>query len=460
MLALCLLFLVSCHALNDCSLNTSACSTGYRCSLTAGGLCVPCDAGLYCPAATYVANEANLSSIICPSGYYCLNASSMLICPAGYFCTEGTVQPTSCSLYSLLAAQPTTSLSRDPTTVLALAETGKPIMSNICLAGSSSVSSCPEGYYCPNASSVVICPQGYYCKAYSTAPTKCPSVLTSCPEGTSTPSRSYLAFVIAGIVCLSLWPLHFGLQYVDSKFIIRQNPEKEKKPAVLKMKKSMKISSEIFKSSSTQTSVLSSKGTSSTDHYKAFRKISPSLTISYENVSLTLRSQVILAKVSGKFQGGKINAIMGPSGSGKTTFLSLISGRINFACTISGSVQVNGEEADYSVLSKITGFVPQDDIVHPDLTVIENLSFAASLKLPLHTNNVKMRRLYVEDALAILQLGHVQHKIVGSVESRGISGGQRKRVSIGLELVGSPSILFLDVSQRVITSSIIFLMCQ
>jgi ABC-type multidrug transport system ATPase subunit len=78
------------------------------------------------------------------------------------------------------------------------------------------------------------------------------------------------------------------------------------------------------------------------------------------------------------------------------------------------------------------------------LDLRENLAYAACLRLPREANNRRRRVLVIEDALEMLQLKAIQNFRVGSVEKRGISGGQRKRVNIGLELVAQPSILFLD----------------
>jgi ABC-type multidrug transport system ATPase subunit len=80
--------------------------------------------------------------------------------------------------------------------------------------------------------------------------------------------------------------------------------------------------------------------------------------------------------VSGKIMPGRVSAVMGPSGAGKTTFLSALAGKSR-GCNISGSILINGKNESIHSYKKITGFVPQDDIVHGNLTVEENLRFSA-----------------------------------------------------------------------------------
>eukprot|EP00798_Chlamydomonas_sp_ICE-L_P010289 gene10289-8212_t len=144
------------------------------------------------------------------------------------------------------------------------------------------------------------------------------------------------------------------------------------------------------------------------------------------------------------FPSGKLNAVMGPSGSGKTTFLNVLAGRTGGDVTITGKVHVNGAYMKIKKLKKVTGFVPQDDIVHEDLSVRENLYYSADLMLPRSVADKRRRAAIIDDVLDMMQLRHIEHFKVGSVEKRGISGGQRKRVNIGLELVSQPTVLFLD----------------
>jgi len=150
----------------------------------------------------------------------------------------------------------------------------------------------------------------------------------------------------------------------------------------------------------------------------------------------------VLQGVTGEFKAGRMCAIMGPSGAGKTTFMNALCGKATYGRT-TGSIFVNGQRADISDFKSITGFVPQDDIVHQDLTVREQIEFSARLRNSADLREGVMRAV-VEDVLNVMQVDHIQDSIVGSVEKRGISGGQRKRVSIGLEIAAQPTVLFLD----------------
>jgi len=150
----------------------------------------------------------------------------------------------------------------------------------------------------------------------------------------------------------------------------------------------------------------------------------------------------VLEGVTGGFHSGNMAAVMGPSGAGKTTFMNVLCGKATYG-TMSGTVRLNGKESSISEIRPVTGFVPQDDIVHEELTVREQIYYSAKLRNPARTSETRLNRI-VDDVLHAMQLVWIQHSIVGSVEKRGISGGQRKRVNIGLELAACPIVLFLD----------------
>ena len=165
-------------------------------------------------------------------------------------------------------------------------------------------------------------------------------------------------------------------------------------------------------------------------------------------VALTLLSTPVLCHrvldgVSGSFPHSALHAIMGPSGCGKSSFLNVLSGRATYG-TGTGELFVNSEYTEsMGQFRHLVGFVPQDDVVSEHLTVRENLYYSAMLRLP-HSAHKEDRDLIVNDTLDLLELRLFEHDLVGSVERRGISGGQLKRVNIGMELVSDPTVLFLD----------------
>jgi ABC-type multidrug transport system ATPase subunit len=149
-----------------------------------------------------------------------------------------------------------------------------------------------------------------------------------------------------------------------------------------------------------------------------------------------------LAGVSGEISAGKVMAIMGPSGAGKTTFLNTLAGRASYGTT-TGKVHVNGKLDSIRNYSALVGFVPQDDTMLRELTVRDTLKMYAKLRLPADKSKHYAERV-VQDVIEVLQLTHISDSVIGDEDTRGISGGQRKRVNVGMEMVAMPSLLFLD----------------
>ncbi|XP_034543196.1 broad substrate specificity ATP-binding cassette transporter ABCG2b [Notolabrus celidotus] len=150
----------------------------------------------------------------------------------------------------------------------------------------------------------------------------------------------------------------------------------------------------------------------------------------------------ILKDVSGIMRPG-MNAIMGATGSGKTSLLDVIAGRKNPAGLKQGQVLVDGKVVT-SELRLSSAYVVQDDILMGTLSVRENLLFSANLRLnpKLHTSFDKNSR--VDAIIQELGLTDCADTKIGTEFLRGVSGGERKRCSIGMELITSPSLLFLD----------------
>ncbi|XXG45432.1 hypothetical protein AAC387_Pa02g0515 [Persea americana] len=173
-------------------------------------------------------------------------------------------------------------------------------------------------------------------------------------------------------------------------------------------------------------------------------KTRPMMQIAFRDLTLTLKGKKrhLLRCVTGKLMPGRITAVMGPSGAGKTTFLNALTGKA-IGCTINGLILINEKVESIHSYKKIIGFVPQDDIVHGNLTVEENLWFSARCRLSANMPQAD-KVLVVERVIESLGLQAVRDSLVGTVEKRGISGGQRKRVNVGLEMVMEPSLLILD----------------
>ena len=152
--------------------------------------------------------------------------------------------------------------------------------------------------------------------------------------------------------------------------------------------------------------------------------------------------KTLLDHVSFKALPGDLIALMGPSGAGKTTLLLTLNG---YMPPSGGQVRINGQDlySIYDALRGSIGYVPQDDIVHPELTVWEAVRYSAKFRLPPDFSEEEIERR-VETTLAQLGLESVAHLQIGKPERKILSGGQRKRVNIAMELVTDPVIMFLD----------------
>ncbi|XP_040375342.1 ABC transporter G family member 9 isoform X3 [Rosa chinensis] len=150
--------------------------------------------------------------------------------------------------------------------------------------------------------------------------------------------------------------------------------------------------------------------------------------------------KVILKGVTGMAEPGEILAMLGPSGSGKTTLLTALGGRLGGQ--LAGSITYNGKPIS-NAMKRNTGFVSQYDFLYPHLTVVETLVFTALLRLP-NTLTKEEKVSQAESVIAQLGLTQCRNSIIGHEFLRGVSGGERRRVSIGQELLVNPSLLILD----------------
>ncbi|MEW5318453.1 MAG: hypothetical protein WDW38_009674 [Sanguina aurantia] len=156
-----------------------------------------------------------------------------------------------------------------------------------------------------------------------------------------------------------------------------------------------------------------------------------------------LVSKELLKGISGVIQPSRATAVMGASGAGKTTLLNILAGHVGGAATVTGSISVNGETVTPERMRLISGFVHQEDIILETMTVREALMFAAMLKLPSSMpHSEKMSRAL--DIADMLNIKKSLDNVVGSSLVKGISGGEKRRLSLGMEMITNPSILYLD----------------
>ncbi|KAH8091409.1 P-loop containing nucleoside triphosphate hydrolase protein [Cristinia sonorae] len=162
------------------------------------------------------------------------------------------------------------------------------------------------------------------------------------------------------------------------------------------------------------------------------------LVLDWDNISYSKNNSDILHNISGRVEAGEMLAVMGPSGAGKSSILDIISRRVQPS---SGNVCVNGNDSPN--MSELASYVEQSDALLGVLTVRETIQFAARLSLDATTPS-DVIRARVAQTISDMGLADVTNNRIGNPIQRGISGGQKRRVTIGSSLVTLPKILILD----------------
>lgn len=327
---------------------------------------------------------------------------------------------------------------------------------------------CSAGYYCPRGGLQQIkCPAGNVCPLGSIQPTKC-GVGSYCPEGARVeysilPLALLVVLDLILIACTLFWEWYFAmashrkhrLKYlpVDTmherkgygKLQDTEMAELPANPSSLQRTKtgfSAALAGE--RKSSFRLDMNASRELEAfvSSMHKAIQGTNFGLSFGFQQLGFFPKgaAKPVLSDISGNIRAGTLVGVMGGSGAGKSTFVNVLMGKQSHT---GGRVLVNGVAGKMKDYKKIIGYVPQDDIVLPELTVRENILHSGRIRLP-KTWSAKDVNSHVDAVVDCLELSHVAHSMVGTVAKPTISGGQRKRVSIGMELAAAPQALFLD----------------
>nr|GME13818.1 pleiotropic drug resistance protein 1-like [Ipomoea batatas] len=150
----------------------------------------------------------------------------------------------------------------------------------------------------------------------------------------------------------------------------------------------------------------------------------------------------LLKGVSGAFRPGVLTALMGISGAGKTTLMDVLSGR-KTGGYIEGNISISGYPKKQETFARIAGYCEQTDIHSPHVTVHESLQYSAWLRLPPEVDT-EARKMFVEEVMELVELTPLRGALVGLPGVNGLSTEQRKRLTVAVELVANPSIIFMD----------------
>ncbi|TVU10992.1 hypothetical protein EJB05_44550, partial [Eragrostis curvula] len=150
----------------------------------------------------------------------------------------------------------------------------------------------------------------------------------------------------------------------------------------------------------------------------------------------------LLNDISGSFRPGVLTALMGVSGAGKTTLMDVLAGR-KTGGRVEGNICISGYPKNQDTFARVSGYCEQNDIHSPHVTVYESLHFSAWLRLPNDIDS-NTRKMFVEEVMELVELKPLRDTLVGLPGVNGLSTEQRKRLTIAVELVANPSIIFMD----------------
>ncbi|KAG6525841.1 hypothetical protein ZIOFF_015812 [Zingiber officinale] len=150
----------------------------------------------------------------------------------------------------------------------------------------------------------------------------------------------------------------------------------------------------------------------------------------------------LLRQVSGVFRPGVLTALMGVTGAGKTTLLDVLAGR-KTAGHFEGSIKISGYPKKQDTFTRISGYCEQSDTHSPCLTILESLWYSARLRLPSDIDTYAIS-IFIDEVMELVELKELKNAMVGLPGVNGLAAEERKRLTIAVELVSSPSIIFMD----------------
>ncbi|CAN6314370.1 unnamed protein product, partial [Urochloa humidicola] len=150
----------------------------------------------------------------------------------------------------------------------------------------------------------------------------------------------------------------------------------------------------------------------------------------------------LLSDISGAFRPGVLTALVGVSGAGKTTLMDVLAGR-KTSGAVEGEITLSGYPKKQETFARISGYCEQTDIHSPNVTVYESIIYSAWLRLSSDVDD-GTKKMFVEEVMALVELDVLRNALVGLPGVSGLSTEQRKRLTIAVELVANPSIIFMD----------------
>ncbi|CAL4933868.1 unnamed protein product [Urochloa decumbens] len=403
----------------------------------------------------------------CPSGLTC-----MIPCPLGAYCPLGSLNDTTglCDPYFY-------QITPGKDTACGTADSWADIVRTNDVF-------CPPGHYCPTTTQKHNCSSGYYCRKGSTDEKKC-FWKNTCKDNAIKEDLTFYGVILIAIlsfvflVVYNCSGLFITIQVKMSSRARKMAAKRANKSAAArerwKLAKELVLLREVEMpesfSTPQQSTTSSNEGQNGAERFGlAYNEVDtdratkinndkltfagvvslatehrprrPMLEVAFRGLTLSIGKKKLLKCVTGKLSPGRVTAIMGPSGAGKTTFLNAVLGKTS-GYKKDGIVLINGIPESMQSYRKIIGFVPQDDIVHGNLTVEENLWFSSCCRFSKGISRSDKVQV-LERVIGSLGLQEIRNSLVGTVEKRGISGGQRKRVNVGIEMVMEPSLLILD----------------